>query len=70
MEDFPINVNRLEIPRDFVVIDIEEESSNIQDWELLLGRPFMATENLKIDVVQRKLAMQYLNKVWSLSSIN
>jgi hypothetical protein len=62
VEDILVDVNGVEVATDFIVMDVKEESSHEQDWKLLLGRSFMATANMKINVVKRKLSIQVLNK--------
>lgn len=51
LEDIPVRISQLYIPTKFVEIDIKEDS-NIP---ILLGRPFLATIGVIIDVKRGKL---------------
>ena len=46
LEDVPVKVGRFYIPADFVVLDMPEDNHT----PILLGRPFMATGGVVIDV--------------------
>ena len=39
LKDLPVMINGVEVPTDFVVLDMEVEHKN----PLILGRPFLAT---------------------------
>jgi hypothetical protein len=51
LEDIPIKVGKIYIPMDFVVVDIEEDS----EISILLGRPFLDTAGVVIDVKNGKI---------------
>ncbi|KAG7547988.1 Aspartic peptidase domain superfamily [Arabidopsis suecica] len=51
LEDLPIKIGNLEVPTDFVVLDMDEEPKD----PLILGRPFLATAGAIIDVKQGKI---------------
>ncbi|KAL5813697.1 hypothetical protein ACOSQ4_024338 [Xanthoceras sorbifolium] len=57
VEDILIQVDKLIIPVDFVVLDIDDERMTEKDLPILLGRPFMATAQTIIDVQNGKLSM-------------
>ncbi|KAK0607970.1 hypothetical protein LWI29_023404 [Acer saccharum] len=50
IKDIPILVDGIMVPTDFVVLNIEEKSNDVARWQVLLGRPFMATAQMKINV--------------------
>ncbi|KAG7536911.1 Retrotransposon gag domain [Arabidopsis suecica] len=50
-EDLPIMIKNVEVPIDFVVLDMDEEPND----HLILGRPFLATAGAVIDVKQGKI---------------
>ena len=54
LEDVLIKVGKFVFPVDFVVINIEED----KQIPLLLGRPFLATEVVLIDVKKRELTLR------------
>ncbi|XP_068475086.1 uncharacterized protein [Phaseolus vulgaris] len=51
VEDLLVKVDKFYFRVDFVIIDIEEDV----EVPLILGRPFMKTKNIMIDVDERKL---------------
>ncbi|CAL9219118.1 unnamed protein product, partial [Arabidopsis halleri] len=51
LEDLPIKIGNVEVPTDFVVLDMDEEPKD----PLILGRPFLATAGAIIDVKQGKI---------------
>jgi hypothetical protein len=53
---------------DFVVLDIGDKSNDVREWQVLLGRPFMATAQMKIDVCKRRVCMHHLRKNLRLTS--
>jgi hypothetical protein len=61
IEDVLIQVEKLIIPADFVVLDMEGQRD--EDQMLLLGRPFMATARAIVDVHDGKLTMKVLDEV-------
>ncbi|KAG7564162.1 hypothetical protein ISN44_As10g009280 [Arabidopsis suecica] len=46
LEDVPVMINGVEVPTDFVVLEMDEESKD----PLILGRPFLASVRAVIDV--------------------
>ncbi|KAG7559399.1 Retrotransposon gag domain [Arabidopsis thaliana x Arabidopsis arenosa] len=51
LEDLPVKIGRVEIPTDFVVLEMDEEPKD----PLILGRPFLATAGALIDVRRGKI---------------
>ncbi|KAL5837020.1 hypothetical protein ACOSQ3_014189 [Xanthoceras sorbifolium] len=62
VEDILIQVDKLIIPADFVVLDMDVERTTEKVLPILLGRPFMATTQTIIDVQNGKLSMTILGK--------
>ncbi|XP_074265599.1 uncharacterized protein LOC141588039 [Silene latifolia] len=54
LEDVPVKVGKLLIPADFVVLDIPEDSHT----PIILGRPFLATGGVLIDMKNGRLTFQ------------
>ncbi|XP_074309278.1 uncharacterized protein LOC141643851 [Silene latifolia] len=54
LEDIPVKVRKYLIPADFVVLDISEDSHT----PIILGRPFLATGGLLIDVRNGRLTFR------------
>ncbi|XP_074305475.1 uncharacterized protein LOC141640667 [Silene latifolia] len=54
LEDVPVKIGKLLIPADFVVLDIPEDSHT----PIILGRPFLATGGVLIDVTNGRLTFQ------------
>ena len=61
IEDVLIQVEKLIIPADFVMLDMEGHKD--KDQIFLLGRPFMANAMAIMDVHEGKLTMKVLDKV-------
>ncbi|XP_073277671.1 uncharacterized protein [Primulina huaijiensis] len=53
-EDVEVQVDKLRLPADFVVLDME----NCQNVPVILGRPFLATVGAIIDVKKGMLSME------------
>ncbi|KAG7594036.1 Retrotransposon gag domain [Arabidopsis thaliana x Arabidopsis arenosa] len=51
LEDVPVMINGVEVPTDFVVLEMDEESKD----PLILGRPFLASVRAVIDVRYGKI---------------
>ncbi|KAG7588658.1 hypothetical protein ISN44_As07g009770 [Arabidopsis suecica] len=51
LEDLPVMINEVEVPTDFVVLEMDEESKD----PLILGRPFLASVGAMIDVRNEKI---------------
>jgi len=51
LKDLPVMINGVEVPTDFVVLDMEEEHKD----HLILGRPFLASVGAVIDVREGKI---------------
>ncbi|XP_031131320.1 uncharacterized protein LOC116032721 [Ipomoea triloba] len=62
VEDVLVQVDKLIIPADFVVLDINKKCNHAQDMLIFLGRPFMATAKTMIDVQNGKLTMTVLDE--------
>eukprot|EP00257_Ricinus_communis_P026797 XP_025014211.1 uncharacterized protein LOC112535731 [Ricinus communis] len=62
VEDLLIQVGKLIIPVDFVVLDMEGRSTRDKEQTILLGRPFMVTTKTVIDVHNGKLTMTVLGE--------
>eukprot|EP00257_Ricinus_communis_P021422 XP_015580911.1 uncharacterized protein LOC107262056 [Ricinus communis] len=54
VEDLLIQVGKLIIPTDFMVLDMENTPARDKEQTILLGRPFVATTKIVIDVHNRK----------------
>ena len=54
IEDVLVKVDKFYFPANFIVLDMEEDSN----VPLILGRPFIATEKLLIDMEKRELILQ------------
>ena len=64
LEDILMQVNELVFLEDFYVLDMENEGSSMLT-PLLLGRPFMKTARIKIDVHNGTLTMEFDGEVVS-----
>ena len=53
IEDVFVKVKHLIFPADFIVIDIEDDANIL----LILGRPFMSTARLMVDMGKKILQM-------------
>ena len=62
VEDVLIQVEKLIIPVDFVVLDMEVDPDE-KDSVILLGFPFMATTKAVINVHEGKLTLKVLDEV-------
>ena len=51
LEDLPIKIGKVEVPTDFIILNMDEEPKD----PLILGRPFLATAGAIIDVKQGKI---------------
>ncbi|RDY10831.1 hypothetical protein CR513_04585, partial [Mucuna pruriens] len=58
LEDVLVQVNELNFPTDFYVLDMEDETSG-KESTLILGRPFLMTSRTKIDVHVGMLSMEF-----------
>jgi len=58
LEDIPIKVGKIYIPADFVVVDIKEDS----EIPILIGRPFLATVGVVINVKYGKIVFHVGDK--------
>ncbi|RDX68645.1 hypothetical protein CR513_52336, partial [Mucuna pruriens] len=58
LEDVLVQVNELIFPTDFYVLDMEDKRSR-KGSTLILGRPFLMTSRIKIDVHARTLSMEF-----------
>ncbi|XP_020421364.1 uncharacterized protein LOC109949682 [Prunus persica] len=62
VEDILVEVDKLILPADFVVLDMEEAPIHDRELRILLGRPFMATAKTIIDVQNGLLTMTVLGE--------
>ncbi|CAN6567579.1 unnamed protein product [Malus baccata var. baccata] len=62
VEDILVQVDKLILPADFVVLDMEEAPIHDRKLPILLGRPFMATAKTIIDVQNGLLTMTVLGE--------
>ncbi|KAI5313264.1 hypothetical protein L3X38_042438 [Prunus dulcis] len=62
VEDILVQVDKLILPTDFVVLDMEEAPIHDRELPILLGRPFMATAKTIIDVKNGLLTMTVLGE--------
>ena len=69
VEDVLVQVNDLVFPADFYVLDMEDEGSPMPT-PLLLGRPFMKTDQTRIDVKNGSLTMEFDGEIASLKVLN
>ncbi|EXB65592.1 hypothetical protein L484_025858 [Morus notabilis] len=58
LEDVLLKVDKLIFLTNFIVLDMEEE----QDIPLLIGRPFLATGNVVINVLKGELSLEVENE--------
>ncbi|KAL2243525.1 UNVERIFIED_CONTAM: hypothetical protein Sindi_0470500 [Sesamum indicum] len=64
LEDVLVQVNELVFPADFYVLDMKGDISP-NSTSILLGRPFLKTSKIKIDVYVGILSMEFDNEVMS-----
>ena len=57
LEDVLVRIDELIVPVDFVVLDVKDD--NKEEPYLLLGRPFMATTKMEIDMRDKSVINQY-----------
>ncbi|KAK0607904.1 hypothetical protein LWI29_022336 [Acer saccharum] len=57
VEDVLVRVGELIIPADFVILEMETDSTKAREMPILLGRPFMSTAKAIIDVHKGRLSM-------------
>ncbi|CAN6695147.1 unnamed protein product [Malus baccata var. baccata] len=62
LEDVLVQVNHLVFPADFYVLEMDE-SDHAPSLPILLGRPFMKTARMKIDVYNGTLSMEFDGEV-------
>ncbi|CAN6570922.1 unnamed protein product [Malus baccata var. baccata] len=62
VEDILVQIDKLILPADFVVLDMEEAPIHDRELPILLGRPFMATAKTIIDVQNGLLTMTVLGE--------
>lgn len=62
VEDLLVQVDKLIVPVDFIVMDMESSVARQTEPVILLGRPFMATTKTVIDVHNGKLSMNVLGE--------
>lgn len=62
LEDLLVQVDKVIVPCDFVIMEMNAELSKTCESTILLGRPFMATTRTIIDVSSGKLSMTVLGE--------
>ncbi|XP_038717239.1 uncharacterized protein LOC120010520 [Tripterygium wilfordii] len=62
VEDILVQVDRLIVPADFVVLNMDDTPMHDRELPILLGRPFMATVNTLIDVKHGVFTMTGLDQ--------
>ena len=62
VEDLMVQVDKFKVPMDFVVLDTKEAPLRKKEHMILLGRPFMATTKMVINVHSGKLTMTVLSE--------
>ena len=61
LRDELVRIDELIVPVDFVVFD--DDKNNEEEPYMLLGRPFMATTNMEINIRDRSVTMMVLGKM-------
>jgi len=59
IENLPVKIGNVEIPTDFVVLDVDEEGKD----PLILGRPFLASGGAVIDVRNGKINLNLVKGI-------
>ena len=62
VEDVLVQIDKLIIPVDFVVLDMDRDDHEVSNVPILLGRPFMATADAMINVKSGTLSLQAMGK--------
>ena len=57
VEDLMVQVDKFKVPMDFVVLEMKGAPLRNKEHMILLGRPFMATTKMVIDIHSGKLTM-------------
>eukprot|EP00257_Ricinus_communis_P022004 XP_015581612.1 uncharacterized protein LOC107262148 [Ricinus communis] len=70
VEDLLVQVGKLIIPVDFVVLDMENTPKRDNEQTILIGRPFMAITRAVIDVHDGKLTITVLGETVELKVFN
>ena len=55
LENLPVRIGHVEVPTDFIILKMEEESLS----HLILGRPFLASAGAVIDVKGGKIDLKF-----------
>ena len=53
IEDLLVKIDKLYLLTDFIILDMDEDS----EVPIILGKPFLGTSNILIDVQQGKLTL-------------
>ena len=69
LKDVPILLGGVIIPTNFVVLNVEDKSDDNGKWQVLLGRPFMATAQMRIDVCKKKVMMHSFERELEIDTI-
>ncbi|KAK2641604.1 hypothetical protein Ddye_023367 [Dipteronia dyeriana] len=59
VEDVRLDIYGLKVPIDFVILKVKEEESKERDWKLLLGRSFIVTAGMEVNVVSWRVSLKY-----------
>ena len=62
VEDLMVQVDKCEVPMDFIMLEMKKAPLKNKEHMILLGRPFMATTRTVIDVQSGKLTMTVLGE--------
>jgi hypothetical protein len=62
VEDVLIRVDKFILPADFVVLDMNEDLHMDQECPIILGKPFMATAGVKINVQKGTICLKVLGE--------
>ncbi|KAK2646711.1 hypothetical protein Ddye_021906 [Dipteronia dyeriana] len=67
VKNVQLDIHGLKVPMDFVIQKAKADGAQDRDWKLLLGRPFMATARMAINVISRQYhSVMEKNKVGDL----
>ncbi|PRQ35491.1 hypothetical protein RchiOBHm_Chr5g0080601 [Rosa chinensis] len=69
VEDVLIKVDKFYLPADLVVLDMDDGPHSDKDIPIILGRPFMATAGIKINVQKGTIKMKVLGEKVLLKSL-
>ena len=70
LEDVLVRIDELIVPVDFVIMNLEDNGNRKNEPYLLLGRPFMATTRMEINMRDGSVTMNVLGKKLRLDVFN